>query len=141
MLEASTEKIGQCELFIATAAVADYRPVTLAADKIKKSADTMTLELSRNPDIVSTISNMQPRPFTVGFAAETRNVIDYAKGKLEKKKLDMVVANNVADDSIGFNSDNNEVTVVWPSGEQHYPKAGKDQLARQLIELFASKMP
>ena len=109
--------------------------------KIKKSTDTMSIELIRNPDIVATISAMRLRPFTVGFAAETRDVINYAKGKLATKNLDMIVATDVANSDIGFNSSDNEVTVIWANGEKQYPKVSKDQLARQLIALIAARMP
>jgi phosphopantothenoylcysteine decarboxylase/phosphopantothenate--cysteine ligase len=141
MLEASLEAASPCDLFIATAAVADYRPATPAANKIKKSSEAISIELTRNPDIVATISDLQPRPFTVGFAAETQNVITYARGKLEKKKLDMLVANDVSNPAIGFNSNDNEISVLWADEEQHFPTASKDQLARQLIELIASHIP
>ena len=97
----------------------------------------MSLSLVRNPDIVATIAAGDPRPFTVGFAAETNAVLDYARGKLDRKGLDMIVANDVAQQGIGFNSDDNEVTVIWQSGECALQRASKDTLARQIIDLIA----
>jgi phosphopantothenoylcysteine decarboxylase / phosphopantothenate---cysteine ligase len=134
MLSACLDTLGNCDIFIACAAVADYRPVSCADQKIKKSQESMHIELVRNPDIVSTVAGSDLRPFTVGFAAETQNVIAYAKDKMTRKKLDMIIANDVSDNSIGFNADQNAVTVIWPKGEEAIPLAGKSQLARQLIK-------
>jgi phosphopantothenoylcysteine decarboxylase/phosphopantothenate--cysteine ligase len=126
-----------CDIFIACAAVADYRPAEQASQKIKKTAGEMTLALVRNPDIVATVAARDPRPFTVGFAAETHDVLTYAKDKMQRKKLDMIVANDVADSAIGFSSDENAVTVIWSGGEQQIPRAGKDAVARQIVTLIA----
>jgi phosphopantothenoylcysteine decarboxylase/phosphopantothenate--cysteine ligase len=131
--------LGECDIFIACAAVADYRPADQAERKIKKSAGEMTLKLVRNPDIVSAVAAGEPRPFTVGFAAETNDVLSYARDKMQRKNLDMIVANDVADDSIGFNSDENAVTVIWQGGEQQVSRAGKDAVARQIIALIAQQ--
>jgi phosphopantothenoylcysteine decarboxylase/phosphopantothenate--cysteine ligase len=140
MLAASERLLPECDIYIACAAVADYRPADIQAQKIKKGSDTMTLQLVKNPDIVTTIARSEQRPFTVGFAAETQNVVDYARGKLERKGLDMIVANDVSDDSIGFNSDQNAVTVLWPGGEAVLEKADKRALARQIVALIAAKL-
>jgi phosphopantothenoylcysteine decarboxylase/phosphopantothenate--cysteine ligase len=129
--------VDECDIFIACAAVADYRPADQASQKIKKNADEMTLSLVRNPDIVSAVAARESRPFTVGFAAETHEVLTYARDKLQRKNLDMIVANDVADDSIGFSSDDNAVTVIWPGGEQQVAKAGKNAIARKIIALIA----
>jgi phosphopantothenoylcysteine decarboxylase/phosphopantothenate--cysteine ligase len=129
-----------CDIFVATAAVADYRPVERAYHKIKKKEETLTLSLVRTPDIVAMVATHARRPFTVGFAAETRDVINYAKGKLEKKRLDMIATNDVSRTDIGFNSDNNALTVIWPEGHQVLPLAGKAQIARQLLELIAAHL-
>ena len=99
----------------------------------------MTLELIRNPDIVAAVAGSGEGTFTVGFAAETRDVIDYARGKLENKGLDMIVANDVANQAIGFNSDDNAVTLVWPGGEQTLPQARKSIIARQIIAKIAER--
>lgn len=130
-----------CDVFVATAAVADYRPETCAPQKIKKSGDTLTLTLVKNPDIVAAVAAQSRRPFTVGFAAETQDVIAYAKGKLEKKHLDMIATNDVSRTDAGFNSDNNALTVIWPAGHQVLPLAGKAQIARQLLDLIAVHLP
>ena len=129
--------LDDCDIFIACAAVADYRPSEHSAQKIKKTADEMTVSLVRNPDIVSAVAANAPRPFTVGFAAETNDVLNYARDKMQRKKLDMIVANDVADRSIGFASDENAVTVLWQDGEQPVAKASKDAIARQIIALIA----
>ncbi|MFT6916799.1 MAG: phosphopantothenoylcysteine decarboxylase/phosphopantothenate--cysteine ligase [Motiliproteus sp.] len=137
MLEAALAQMGQCEIFIAAAAVADYRPAAIAEQKIKKNNDAMTLSLVKNPDIVATVASHPQRPYTVGFAAETEKLLEHARGKLARKKLDMIIANDVAQQGIGFNSDDNAVTVVTHSSEQHLQLASKTQLARQLIALIA----
>lgn len=139
MLDASVEACGNADIFIACAAVADYRPQHAVPEKIKKQGESMTLELVRNPDIVATIAASQNAPFTVGFAAETQNVLQYAAGKLERKGLDMIVANDVSNANGGFNSDNNEATILWRDGQQAIPLTSKNQLARALIELIADR--
>ena len=97
----------------------------------------MTLHLVRNPDILATIAASEPGPFSVGFAAETNDVLTYAREKMARKGLDMIVANDVSDQSIGFNSDLNAVTVLWPGGEQVLERAGKNTIARQIVALIA----
>ncbi|MCB1666831.1 MAG: bifunctional phosphopantothenoylcysteine decarboxylase/phosphopantothenate--cysteine ligase CoaBC [Porticoccaceae bacterium] len=141
MFEAAVNEARNCDLFIASAAVADYRPATVSRSKIKKSADTMTIELIRNPDIVSAVAALPERPFTVGFAAETSDVENYARSKLERKNLDLVIANDVSDKTIGFNSDDNEVLVIENSGAEAIPKINKAILARQLIARIAETLP
>jgi len=140
MLDTALAQMDQCDIFIAAAAVADYRPVTVAEQKIKKSTDEITLTLVKNPDIVATIASHPQRPFTIGFAAETEKLLEHARGKLERKKLDMIIANDVAQQGIGFNSDDNAVTVVTRHGEQNLLLASKTQLARQLIALIAEQI-
>jgi phosphopantothenoylcysteine decarboxylase/phosphopantothenate--cysteine ligase len=137
MYDQSLSLLDDCDIFIACAAVADYRPDEQASQKIKKTDEKMTVSLVRNPDIVSAVAASEPRPFTVGFAAETNDVLDYARDKMQRKKLDMIVANDVADRSIGFSSDENAVTVLWQEGEQQIARAGKDAVARQIISLIA----
>lgn len=139
MLAASLQAAATADIFIATAAVADYRPQQVAAQKIKKSADSITLELVKNPDIVATIAAQNPRPFMVGFAAETENVQAYARDKLQRKKLDMIACNDVAQAGIGFQSDDNALTVLWAEGEAVLEKASKTQIARQLVALIAER--
>ena len=140
MLEACLARVTDCDLFIACAAVADYRPATVAAGKIKKDAEHLTLELERTTDILASVSRHAQAPFTVGFAAETHDVEQYARGKLERKKLDMIVANDVSDTAIGFNSDQNAVTVFWQQGSCALAQASKSTIARELIALIAQRM-
>lgn len=137
MLTAAQTAVADVDIFIATAAVADYRPAAVAAQKIKKSADTLTLELVKNPDIVATIAAREPRPFVVGFAAETEKVVEHARDKLARKRLDMIACNDVARGDIGFQSDDNALTVIWSGGEQPLEKASKAVIARQLVALIA----
>lgn len=142
MYDASHAELPGCDLFIAAAAVADYRPASIAEQKIKKTAgnDTMVLELVKNPDIVASVAATSPKPFTVGFAAETQAVVTYARGKLQRKNLDLVIANDVSQPDIGFNSDNNAVIVVAEEGETSLDQRSKRQLARDLITLIAERM-
>jgi phosphopantothenoylcysteine decarboxylase / phosphopantothenate---cysteine ligase len=140
MLRECLTLAAECDIFIACAAVADYRPTTVAGQKIKKGAATITLELERNPDILATVSASAGAPFTVGFAAETSEVLTYARGKLESKGLDMIVANDVSDATIGFNSEQNAVTVLWRSGSQALERASKAAIARDLIALIAARL-
>lgn len=138
MYEASVAAVEQgCDIFIATAAVADYRPVAPADHKIKKSTEEVHLTLVKNPDIVAAVSAHEKRPFTVGFAAETQDVVAYANAKLINKKLDMIATNDVSGTNVGFNSDNNALTVIWPDGHKVLPLASKRQIATQLMELIA----
>ncbi len=129
---------GLADVFIAAAAVADYRPADLADKKIKKKDETMTIELVRAPDILASVAALDGGPFTVGFAAETDKVREYALAKLEKKNLDMIVANRVGSDC-GFDVDENAVDVYWNGGEQSFPTAAKTDLAAQIIELIAER--
>ena len=138
MLEACQALVPDCDIFIACAAVADYRPAEVQTQKIKKGAeDNATLVLVKNPDIVATVAASTPKPFTVGFAAETQDVLGYARAKMQRKGLDMIIANDVSDSGIGFNSNDNEVTVLWSDGEQALARANKPAIARQIIALIA----
>ncbi len=139
MHQAAIAGLGNCHIFIGCAAVADYRPASISTQKIKKGAETTTISLVRNPDIIAAVATHQQRPFTVGFAAETQDVEAYALGKLESKNLDMIVANDVASDQAGFNSDNNAATILWPKGRQLVELTSKQQVARILIETIASQ--
>ena len=141
MYAASMREAQGCDLFIAAAAVADYRPAQVASQKMKKGADdTLTLTLVKNPDIVASVAALERKPFTVGFAAESENLLEYARAKLVRKNLDMVIANNISDSQIGFNSDDNAVTLVENSSITDISQRSKQQLARELIALFATKI-
>jgi phosphopantothenoylcysteine decarboxylase/phosphopantothenate--cysteine ligase len=138
MFDAAMAHVPDADIVIAAAAVADYRPATMAVGKIKKTGvDTMTLELVKNPDIIASIAALADAPFTVGFAAETELVGQYAREKMQRKQLDMIIANDVSQSGIGFGSDDNAVTVFWHDGVAEYRKMGKTQLARQLVEKLA----
>ena len=138
MHEATHECVATADIFVAAAAVADYRPATPREQKIKKSEESMSIDLVRCPDILASVAALEAAPFTVGFAAETEKVDDYARSKLEKKKLDMIIANRVGNDC-GFDSDDNSVNVLWVGGEQRFPEARKSKLARDLVELIARR--
>ncbi len=130
----------KADVFVACAAVADYRLDNIANEKIKKSQDTMQLNLVKNPDIVADVAAMANKPFTVGFAAETQDVEQYARGKLMRKNLDMIAANNVALQGQGFNSDDNALTVFTANDEKVLPLASKAELAKQLVQLIDEKL-
>jgi phosphopantothenoylcysteine decarboxylase/phosphopantothenate--cysteine ligase len=138
--EASNAVDEGCDLFIATAAVADYRPETCAGDKIKKSSEAMSLSLVRNPDTLATIAGRDDAPFTVGFAAETTDVASYATDKMQRKKLNMIVANDVSAPGLGFNSDNNAVTVFWPGGQASIGPDSKTNIARELVAMISEHL-
>lgn len=140
MLDECLELMPECDIFIACAAVADYRPAAVEQQKIKKGPEEISLPLVRNPDIVAAMAANTRRPFTVGFAAETRDVLTYAREKLQRKALDMIVANDVSDPSIGFNSELNEAVVLWRDGEQALARTGKGNMARQIVQLIASRL-
>ncbi|HHB1593206.1 TPA: bifunctional phosphopantothenoylcysteine decarboxylase/phosphopantothenate--cysteine ligase CoaBC [Vibrio campbellii] len=125
------------DAFISCAAVADYRPENVASQKLKKTEnnDQMTINMVKNPDIVATVANMtEQRPFTVGFAAETNDVETYARGKLMKKNLDMICANDVSVEGQGFNSNDNAITLFWPEGEQALALESKEALSFRILE-------
>ncbi|BBM65905.1 coenzyme A biosynthesis bifunctional protein CoaBC [Vibrio alfacsensis] len=125
------------DAFISCAAVADYRPEEIASQKLKKTAsnDHMTIKMVKNPDIVATVAAMtKQRPFTVGFAAETNDVETYARGKLVRKNLDMICANDVSVEGQGFNSSDNAITLFWPQGELALPLASKEALSISILE-------
>ncbi|WP_163121337.1 bifunctional phosphopantothenoylcysteine decarboxylase/phosphopantothenate--cysteine ligase CoaBC [Acinetobacter portensis] len=139
MLDTSMQMLDEgCDIFIATAAVADYRVASVAEHKIKKSGDELNVSLVKNPDIVATIAQQAKRPFMVGFAAETRNVEEYAAGKLVAKKLDMIACNDVSRADIGFASDQNAMTVFFADHYQmqkrDLEKASKQEISQQLVD-------
>ncbi len=138
MQQAVLAHVNQCAIFIAAAAVADYRVAQPSAHKIKKTQEKIQLALERTPDILATVAHLKKPPFTIGFAAETDQVIDYAKTKLKQKKLNLIIANPVGEHQ-GFEVDNNEVTVIWPQGQQQLPLAPKKQIAQQLVKIIAER--
>ena len=137
MLAAVQQHTRQCDIFIATAAVADYRVENIAAQKIKKHDEHLTLDLVRNPDILASVASSTTRPFVFGFAAETEALEDHARAKLKNKQLDMIAANDVASKDIGFGNEYNALQVFWQDGQQSLPRARKTTIAKQLIGLIA----
>lgn len=141
MLDAVMQNIGDVDVFIGVAAVADYKPIQVADKKMKKSGDEgLTIHLVQNPDILKTVGALADKPFTVGFAAETESVVEYAKQKLVSKQADMIIANNVSDNTIGFNSDDNETTVITTENESALPKMNKEALSRELVDRIAAEL-
>ena len=141
MYDAVMAHLRQQDIFISAAAVADYRPKTASAQKLKKHDAELSIELERTEDILSAATASRPRPYVVGFAAETEDLEANARAKLENKSLDMIAANLVGRDAdardIGFNSEYNALHVLWAEGEQALAQARKTTLARELIELIA----
>lgn len=138
MLDQVMSSIDDQDIFIACAAVSDYRIDKIATQKIKKSADNMTLNLVKNPDILGTVAARNNKPFCVGFAAETQQLEHYANDKLVRKNLDMVAANRVDDSASGFEVDDNALTVFWKQGKQDFSRNSKTVIAQQLIALIAA---
>ena len=139
MLEACLEQAAEAHIFIACAAVADYRPAHRASEKIEKNAPTMRLALVRNPDVLAEVSRSRPQLFCVGFAAQTHALRERARAKLEKKRLDMIVANDVSNPAIGFNSTDNAALLLWPGGERAVERCSKSTLARLIVEEIARR--
>jgi phosphopantothenoylcysteine decarboxylase/phosphopantothenate--cysteine ligase len=139
MEAAVMDRVAACDLFVATAAVADYRPETPAAAKLKKDADSLTLRLVRNPDILARVAALDRPPFTVGFAAETDRVEAHARAKLEAKRLSMIAANQVGGGEGGFESDHNALLCLWPEGQRALPMMPKPALAQALAALIEER--
>jgi len=137
MHEAVMQDIAEQDIFIGVAAVADYRPVNEAGQKIKKNDDEMTIRLVKNPDILADVAARKNKPFCVGFAAETNDVIDYARGKLERKNLDLIAANKVGGSQTGFGTPDNAITLISKEDVIELPRARKTALARSLVEHIA----
>jgi len=132
--------IQQQDIFIACAAVADYRPESIAEQKIKKTnSDEMVVRMIKNPDIVASVAALENSPFTVGFAAETQDVEHYARDKMQRKNLAMIAANDVAQSGQGFNAEDNALTVFWPQGSIQIALASKQNVAAQLLQLIATQ--
>jgi phosphopantothenoylcysteine decarboxylase/phosphopantothenate--cysteine ligase len=138
MMDAVRAELAGTDIFIAAAAVSDYRPVQAAAEKIKKTSDSLMLALSRTTDILATVAANTPRPFVVGFAAETQNVERNALIKLEGKRLDMIAANQVGD-RLAFDCDDNALSVYWPGGKRELARASKRDVAAGLVNVIAER--
>ncbi len=130
--------VNGADIFIATAAVADWRVAEYSARKIKKGpSGAPVLELIENPDILAEVAAREPRPFVVGFAAETDHVAEHARAKLVRKKLDLLAANHV-DERVGISADDNALELIWPGGSETLPRAPKAELARTLVARIAA---
>ena len=140
MLAAASLAVKKADIFISSAAVADYRVTEVASQKIKKKSDKMSLNLSKTPDIVAILSENNPTLFVVGFAAETEQVEAHAREKLDRKQLNAIIANDVSRMDIGFNSDDNEALWIDADNSQTLSKKSKAQLAREIAVLIANKI-
>jgi len=140
MQQAVMNAIAKQHIFIAAAAVADYRSADIAVEKIKKQGDEVTLKMVKNPDIVAGVGHLvENRPYVVGFAAETQNVEEYAQQKRVRKNLDLICANDVSKAGQGFNSDNNALHLFWQEGEKALPLSDKSLLGQQLLDEIVSR--
>jgi phosphopantothenoylcysteine decarboxylase/phosphopantothenate--cysteine ligase len=137
MHQAVMESVAKQDIFIGVAAVSDYRPINSADQKIKKNDQVMTIEMIKNPDILADVANLENPPFCVGFAAETNDVIEHARDKLERKKLQLIAANHVGGSETGFATPDNAITLIGPESVTELPRANKSMLARALIREIA----
>ena len=140
MHNATIAACADADILIAAAAVADYRPVSVATQKIKKHADAVNLELEKNVDIVSAAASQFSDLYVVGFTAETQDVERYARDKLERKNLDAIVANDVSRSDVGFNSDNNEARWITATASKAFSIRSKTQLARDIVDAIAEQL-
>ncbi len=138
MFAESQNRIDGVDIFIGAAAVSDYRPATVAGQKIKKTAQEMRLDLVKAPDTLAAVAKLANGPFTVGFAAETERLREHALTKLEAKQLDLIVANQVGE-GLGFDTADNAAEVYWRGGERSFPLMDKPVLARELVKLIAER--
>jgi len=138
MQESVLSRAGESHIYIGAAAIADYRPAQVAEHKIKKRRDTLELDMVRAPDVLREIASLADGPFTVGFAAETRDLEAHARDKLARKQLDMIVANLVGE-NLGFDCDENSALVIWPEDRVELPAMPKTRLAAELVELIAER--
>jgi phosphopantothenoylcysteine decarboxylase/phosphopantothenate--cysteine ligase len=138
MHAATLSRTKGADIYIGAAAISDYHPVSVQDHKIKKSADTMTLDMVKSEDVLVAVSALPAGPFTVGFAAETQKLETHARAKLFGKNLNMIIANLVGAD-LGFDCDDNSVLVLWRGGEEKFPCMPKRTLARELVTLIAAR--
>lgn len=132
------ERVEDADLFVACAAVSDYKPESEAGEKLKRTEATLNLELVRSPDTLASVAKLQNGPFTVGFAAETQDVAENARKKLVRKGLDMIAANKVGRDC-GFDQETNSLMVFWGDGDAELEQASKSVVAERLIQLIAER--
>jgi phosphopantothenoylcysteine decarboxylase / phosphopantothenate---cysteine ligase len=141
MQEAVMSRIGRCDVVIKAAAVADYRPQERKEGKIKKQADSLSIELTRNPDILKELGQLEKRPLLVGFAAETDHLESYAARKLTEKNLDMIVANDVSQTDAGFHSRNNRALMLFRDGRRvELDLMPKDEMASRILDSVQAEL-
>lgn len=138
MYRTTLDLIGGADIYIGAAAISDYRPREIAAHKIKKKTETLTLEMTKSPDLLATVARLPQRPFTVGFAAETEKLEEHARLKLTGKRLDMIVANQVGT-RLGFDDDDNQAVVLWADGQHTLGRKSKGDLAREIVTVIAGR--
>ncbi|WP_182912203.1 bifunctional phosphopantothenoylcysteine decarboxylase/phosphopantothenate--cysteine ligase CoaBC [Pseudoalteromonas sp. MSK9-3] len=141
MLNAALQLAPQSDVFIGCAAVADYRAATIAEHKIKKQGDEITLTMVKNPDVIAHVAELKKnRPYTVGFAAETQDIQQYAQAKLKNKNLDMICANDVSVEGLGFNANDNALSLFWSDDCLNLPTTSKQQLAMQVMHALSKRL-
>lgn len=128
------------DIAIASAAVADYAPKEVAKEKIKKSDDSLTIELVKNPDILKTMGERKSKQFLVGFALETQNEEENAKGKLEKKNLDMIVLNSLRDEGAGFKNDTNKIKIFTKTRLKEFQLKSKNEVAKDILNFIEAQI-
>ena len=140
MFDKVFEYFKEVDIVIASAAVADYAPKEIAAEKIKKSDDSLTIKLIKNPDILKTMGDQKTHQFLVGFALETQNEEAHAQGKLEKKNLDMIVLNSLRDEGAGFQKDTNKIKIITKSNIKSFDLKSKDDVAKDILNFVEEQM-
>jgi phosphopantothenoylcysteine decarboxylase/phosphopantothenate--cysteine ligase len=140
MLNKVFEFYDRVDIGIASAAVADYAPKEVAKEKIKKNDDNLTIELVKNPDILKTMGEKKTHQFLVGFALETQNEEENAKGKLEKKNLDMIVLNSLRDEGAGFKNDTNKIKIFTKTGKKEFDLKSKDEVAADILDFVEAQL-
>ncbi len=142
MYDAVMHHISGMDVYIGTAAVSDYSPVKASDSKIKKdgSSSPMVLELKENQDILKSVSELEQRPYVVGFAAETNDLIKNAEKKLSNKNLDLIIANDVSNKDIGFDSDDNEVTLITKKGKHLIERQNKRKVSKKIIDFISGRI-
>ena len=140
MYEAVTEAAKESDIIVKAAAVADYRPASVSDEKIKKSDGEMSIALERTKDIIGTLGAMENKPFLCGFSMETQNVLENSRKKLEKKNLDMVIANNLKVDGAGFGADTNVITMITKTDCTEFPKMSKFEVAGCIFDAIIKNM-
>jgi len=140
MLEVTSKYFDEANIFIASAAVADYAPKDVASEKIKKNDDSLTIELVKNPDILKTLGEQKSHQFIVGFALETQNEEANARQKLTKKNLDMIVLNSLRDEGAGFGGDTNRIKIITKSDETDFPIKTKNEVAKDILDAIETRL-